>query len=414
MNKLLRISLFSMAALLPLRAQAQVLCALGPTSPPYEPMADMPASAGAQAELKKIKTLLCPKGCGKVLLFANATTPNTATVTDGAGGSKIAYSPSFVGSIQKNYGPAGTFGILAHALGHHLEASGNRPAWMKDAWDSELRADAWAGCAIAKAEMTPSRLQAVLLAMSSYPSSHHPPWSERRPVITEGYTRCGGRILPPLAKETAELAVKSDKNNDKHSGGEPVTVAIGLGGCTGDRDCRNGRACVNSHCVTAPERKRCGKDIDCPEPQECGPSGVCVSPGGSATPNQARVEDEAPKPPGPLLASLQEPKGGTSSSGAATTDAPGTATSDVPTCRRACDEVRNQCVDAVTSETNKCLQSIRSDPGYRSCGCPNYPAGNQGCYNLCANAYEKGKGCGAESLVRDCRADGERCRTQCK
>jgi hypothetical protein len=265
-----------MAALLPLRAQAQVLCALGPTSPPYEPMADMPASAGAQAELKKIKTLLCPKGCGKVLLFANATTPNTATVTDGAGVSKISYSPSFANSVRSNYGPAGTFGILAHALGHHLEASGNRPAWMKDAWDSELRADAWAGCAIAKAEMTPSRLQAVLLAMSSYPSSHHPPWSERRPVITEGYTRCGGRILPPLAKETAELAVKSDKNNDKHSGGEPVTVAIGLGGCTGDRDCRNGRACVNSHCVTAPERKRCGKDIDCPEPQECGPSGVCV------------------------------------------------------------------------------------------------------------------------------------------
>src|SRR5438477_597753 len=110
MNKVLRISLFSIAALLPLRAQAQLLCTLG-------------------------------------------------------------------------------------------------PAGMKDSWDAELRADAWAGCAIAKAELTPSRLQAVLLAMSNYPSAHHPPWSDRRPVITEGYNRCGGRILPPLAKETAAQAI---------------------------------------------------------------------------------------------------------------------------------------------------------------------------------------------------------------
>src|SRR5262245_52144060 len=121
MNKVLRISLFSMAALLPLRAQAQLLCTLGPASPPYEPMADMPPSAAAQTELKRLKTLLCPKTCGKVMLFANATTPNTATVTDGAGGSKIAYSPGFVGNVQKNYGPIATFGIVAHNLGHHLD-----------------------------------------------------------------------------------------------------------------------------------------------------------------------------------------------------------------------------------------------------------------------------------------------------
>jgi hypothetical protein len=36
------------------RAQAQVLCALGPVTPPYDPMADMPPSAAAQSELKKV------------------------------------------------------------------------------------------------------------------------------------------------------------------------------------------------------------------------------------------------------------------------------------------------------------------------------------------------------------------------
>ena len=109
-----------------------------------------------------------------MLLFANATTPNTATVTDGAGVSKIAYSPRFVSSLQTTYGPIATLGIFAHDLGHHLDATGNRAPWMKSSWDSELRADAWAGCAMAKAELTPSRLQAVLLALSTYPSPAHP------------------------------------------------------------------------------------------------------------------------------------------------------------------------------------------------------------------------------------------------
>jgi len=411
MNKLLRVSLLSIAALLlPLAARAQVLCTLGtaPASAPYEPMADMPPSAGAQAELKKVKTLLCPKGCGKVVLFANATTPNTATVTDGAGGSKIAYSPTFVGAVQKSYGPIATFGIVAHNFGHHLDATANRPAWMRESWDGELRADAWAGCAIAKAEMTPSRLQAVLLAMSTYPSAHHPPWSERRPVITEGYTHCGGKLLPPLAKESAELALKSESRSDGRKDAA-VAAAGGPAGCAGDKDCRNGRVCISSRCG---ERRRCGKDTDCPEPQECGAAGYCVGSASQASASQgeARAQEEAEppkKPPGPMLASLQEPKESKESKESKPTN-------DTAACQRACDDVRNQCVEAINGEANKCLAAIRSEAGYRSCSCPNYPSGNNACYNFCANAYEKGKSCAAEPLIRDCRADGERCRAQCK
>ncbi len=426
MKKLLRVSLLSIAALLPpVAARAQVLCTLGaaPASAPYEPMADMPPSAGAQAELKKVKTLLCPKGCGKVVLFANATTPNTATVTDGAGGSKIAYSPTFVGAVQKSYGPIATFGILAHNFGHHLDATANRPAWMRESWDSELRADAWAGCAIAKAEMTPSRLQAVLLAMSTYPSAHHPPWSERRPVITEGYTHCGGKLLPPLAKESAELASKSEGRDGRKD--DAFAAAAGPAGCATDKDCRNGRVCVSSRCGAAPERRRCGKDTDCPEPQECGVAGYCAGPAGQAGAGQgeARAQEEAEalkKPPGPMLASLQEAKETKETrqtketKPAATPPAAAAATNDTAACQRACDDVRNQCVEAINGEANKCLAAIRSEAGYRSCSCPNYPSGNNACYNFCANAYEKGKSCAAEPLIRDCRADGERCRAQCK
>src|SRR3954468_23941561 len=99
--KLSSVSLLFVAAFLSRSspAQAQVLCALGPVTPPYDPMADMPPSAAAQSELKRVKSLLCPKGCGKGLPVANPTPPHTAAVTDGGGVSKIVYSPRFVTSV---------------------------------------------------------------------------------------------------------------------------------------------------------------------------------------------------------------------------------------------------------------------------------------------------------------------------
>jgi hypothetical protein len=397
MNKMMRVSLlplFSIAAMmLPLRAQAQVLCALGPATP-YDPMADMPPSAGAKADLTKITALLCPKGCGKVLLFANATTPNTTTVTDGAGVSKIAYSPSFASSVRSNFGPIATFGIFAHDLGHHLDATGTKPAWMKDSWDAELRADAWAGCAMAKAELTPSRLQAILLAMSTYPSPHHPAWNVRRPVITEGYNHCGGRVLPPLGKEKTEQAHSGDGRKD-----DTVSDAA-PGGCTSDRDCRNGRACVSSHCAVAPERRRCGKDTDCPEPQECDPTGTCSGPAGQERAQRKGDDKDDAKPAGPMLAALQEPRT--------------TGDKDAAACKQSCDTVRNQCVEAATNEANRCVTAIQSEPNYKACSCPNYPAGNVACYQVCAGAYQRGTSCSSANLVKDCRADGDRCRAQCQ
>jgi hypothetical protein len=409
MKTLFCVALLVVAVTLSFGAQAQVLCALGPTTAPYDSMADMPASAAAQADLKKLKSLLCSKGCGKVFLFANATTPNTSTVTDGAGASKISYSPAFLASVQKTYGPIAVLGILAHELGHHLDASGTHAGWMKEGWDPELRADAWAGCAMAKAELKPSGLQAALLALSTYPAAAHPEWSERRAVITEGYTQCGGRILPPLSKEHPEQAAKVEDRGDD---GPPVAAAApsAPGGCTSDHHCRNGRMCLNGRCGSAPAHRKCGKDTDCPEPQECSAAGYCAGPAA-----QARAEETpgaSPAPPkvtsGEMLAALEAtPKHG----GAAA--APAAPAADVAACRHSCDEARNQCVEAATGEATKCLAPIQSDPSYRACSCPNYPAGNYGCYRFCSEAYERGKTCSAAVPVASCRAESDRCRAQC-
>ena len=392
------------AALLPLRAEAQVLCALGPTATsPYDPMADMPASDAAQKELKRIKGLLCPKGCGKVLLFANATSPNAATVTDGAGLSKIAYSPGFVSSLQTNFGPIATLGIFAHGLEHHLDATGTKAAWMKEAWDAELRADAWAGCAMAKAELTPSRLQAVLLAMSTYPSSHHPDWSARRPVITEGYTKCGGKMLPPLAKEAVDQAGKSEAGKGEVSKDDAnAGVGVKPAGCASDKDCRKGRACVSGRCSATPVPRRCGKDTDCPEPQECDTSGRCSEPTGQAR-SQAQGEEDAAKAAKPMLAALKTER----------PDAPAGA-GDTAACQRACDDTRNQCVEAAPADATKCQAAIQAEANYRACSCPNYPSGDYVCYGVCTSGYERSKSCSAANRTQECKSESERCRSQCR
>lgn len=408
MNKMLRASLISIAALLlssllSSHAEAQLLCTLGPATP-YDPMADMPPSAGAKADFTKVTALLCPKGCGKLLLFSNATSPNAAIVTDGAGVSKIAYSPSFANSLRSSFGPIATFGIFAHDLGHHLDATGTKAAWMKDSWDAELRADAWAGCGMAKANLTPSRLQAVLLAMSAYPSPHHPSWEVRRPVITEGFTRCGGRVLPSLAKDEPAPATRTAVHR------EDAVSEAAPSGCSSDKDCRNGRACLQSRCAAAPERRRCGKDTDCPEPQECDPTSTCSGPAGQARAQaaaqalaQALAKDEPPPKQAPVLAALQEPR-----------PAPATANKDTAACQQSCDDVRNQCVEAATTESGRCVAAIQAEPNYKTCSCPNYQAGNVGCYHFCAGAYQRTNTCSAAALVKDCRTDGDRCRAQCQ
>ena len=375
-----------------------MLCTLGPATP-YDSLADMPATAAAQGELKKVKSLLCPKGCGKVFLFANPTAPNAATVNDGAGASKIAYSPSFVNGLKTTYGPIATMGILAHGLGHHLEATGNRPAWMKAAWDSELRADAWAGCAMAKAELTPSRLQAALLALSTYPSARHPAWAARRSVITEGYTQCGGRILPPLAKESTEQAAKVDGGK-----GDATVASAAPGGCASDKDCRNGRVCVNSRCGAPPERRRCGKDTDCPEPEECGAAGYL----------QRRREPGAR--PGAGAGRRRSGEAGRADAGRAAVGAPGRAGAGQgrrhvrAIVRRGAQPVRR----SGQGRSQQVPHRDSSGGELPGCSCPNYPAGDFACFNYCTSAYDRGKSCSSANKAQECKTESERCRAQCQ
>jgi hypothetical protein len=401
MNKMLRASLLSIAALLlSSQAEAQLLCTLGPATP-YDPMADMPPSAGAKADFTKVTALLCPKGCGKVVVVLERDDAEHRDRDRWRGVSKMAYSPSFANSIRSNFGPIATFGIFAHGLGHHLDATGTKAAWMKDSWDAELRADAWAGCGMAKANLSPSRLQAVLLALSTYPSPHHPSWEVRRAVITEGFKSCGGRVLPSLAKDEPAPPIRTAVHK------EDVVSEAAPGGCTSDKDCRNGRACLNSHCAAAPERRRCGKDTTVPTRR----SATRPIPAPARRVRRGRrprrkdrsKRSRRPRSRRRCWRRYRRPARHPRRRARTRRRASNRATTSGTSASRRQPPRRN----AVSPRCSP-------NPTTRPVSCPNYQAGNVGCYHFCAGAYQRSNACSAAALVKDCRTDGDRCRVQCQ
>ena len=178
----------------PQSAAGQALvCQLGNMQSPFNPAQNQPASPYAVNELGTIYQLLCPNGCGQVSLFLNPTTPNAMAMAVGPGTSMITYEPNFMGQLFNAIGPEASFGVLAHEFGHHVDFH-STPPWMNNAWSRELKADAWAGCALARRGFNPAQISTALRAIAGYPSPSHPSWNLRVPAVQQGFLACGGQL----------------------------------------------------------------------------------------------------------------------------------------------------------------------------------------------------------------------------
>lgn len=133
---------------------------------------------------------VCGANCPEVVLFRNATAPNVMLVAD-AGRAKIVYNPAFVTSVYERYGDAGVEAVMAHEIGHALDDALGA-AWIQKNWTPELRADSWAGCILAKSNLSSADLTTALAVLAAYPSAAHPAWNVRLPAIRAGYSGCGG------------------------------------------------------------------------------------------------------------------------------------------------------------------------------------------------------------------------------
>jgi hypothetical protein len=134
--------------------------------------------------------LICGSNCPNIAVYRNATAPNAMLIAEGGIG-KLVYSPQFFATVFDSFGDDGILAIIAHEVAHPLDETMGA-AWVKDSWPAEVRADSWAGCAIARLGLSPSGLRAALAALAKYPSAAHPGWNVRLPALREGYTHCGG------------------------------------------------------------------------------------------------------------------------------------------------------------------------------------------------------------------------------
>ena len=179
--------------MIPLSASAQVLCTLGAASSSYDAYADQRPTSDAMELAGQVNAALapvCTPNCPVVALFRNASVPKAIMVV-ASGQAKLIYSPKFFTSVYEEYGDGAIIGIIAHELGHAINETAPA-AWMKSGWTPELRADAWAGCALAKVNLSARRLEATLTAISMNPSPAHPGWAQRIPALRLGYAQCGG------------------------------------------------------------------------------------------------------------------------------------------------------------------------------------------------------------------------------
>ena len=177
----------------PFTAYGQIACALGPDASSYNAYADQRPSSDAMELARQVNAALapaCSPNCPTMALFRNATAPNAMMIA-GSGGAKIVYAPQFFTVVYEKYGEGAILAVIAHLAGHAIETTAPA-AWMKNSWTQELRADAWAGCALAKAGLGSSGLEAALKAVRMYPSPSHPSWPLRIPALRLGYTHCGG------------------------------------------------------------------------------------------------------------------------------------------------------------------------------------------------------------------------------
>jgi hypothetical protein len=179
--------------MLPVAAFAEIVCTLGKDTSAYKPSADDRPSGDTMQIVRRVdaayKPICLPK-CPQVAMLRNSTAANLmliATKDD----AKLVYSPQFFAGVYGKYGESALLALIAHVYGHAIDEV-TPSTWLPANWNPELRADAWAGCVLAKTSLPSSGIRSALAAMASSPPPSQPAWSPRVTALRLGFTHCGG------------------------------------------------------------------------------------------------------------------------------------------------------------------------------------------------------------------------------
>ena len=183
--------LLALAALPLLATGVDIVCALGTATTGYNESNDEKPRDMTNIihRVDDVYRPFCLPKCPKAALLRNATAPNLMMLVT-IEGAKMVYSPQFFAGVYGKYGESGLFALIAHVYGHAIDET-TESHWIPSSWSPELRADAWAGCALAKSGLPGSGLGA-LGALAEYPPPSNAVWSRRVPALRLGFTHCGG------------------------------------------------------------------------------------------------------------------------------------------------------------------------------------------------------------------------------
>ena len=134
-------------------------------------------------------TPLCSPMCPQIAVFRNSTAANAMLIVT-PDQAKVVYAPLFFQTVYDSYGDGALIAIIAHEFGHALDEI--YPARFGSGGTPELRADAWAGCALARVNLSPTGLAEALTALSKYPPPAQLGWNLRLLALRLGYSKCGG------------------------------------------------------------------------------------------------------------------------------------------------------------------------------------------------------------------------------
>ncbi len=191
--------------LLPVIATAEVICALGPDVAAYKPSADDRPTGDGMYEARRLNTALqpvCSPRCPQIVILRNPTAANAMLIATNDQ-AKFVYAPKFFQSLYDNYGDGAVIAVIAHEFGHALDEL--NPGRFGKGGTPELRADAWAGCTLAKSELTPTGLAEALTGVTKYPPPGNPDRNFRLVAFRVGFTQCGG---DPAKFDAARAKVK--------------------------------------------------------------------------------------------------------------------------------------------------------------------------------------------------------------
>jgi len=186
-------TLLFILALFPLAASAEIVCALGTGTSAYKPSSDDRPSPDTMQIVRRVDAAFasfCLPKCPQVAMLRNPTAANVMLIVT-KDDAKLVYSPQFFAGVYGKYGESAIVALIAHVYGHAIDES-TQSTWLPANWNPELRADAWAGCELAKTSLPPSGIASALGAMAAYPPPSQTVWSRRVPAVRLGFTHCGG------------------------------------------------------------------------------------------------------------------------------------------------------------------------------------------------------------------------------